>query len=309
MTQGQIVDGSSGQVRSTEMQQGDLLLRDIDNFCVDQDYGRYTSSDQETWRLAMDQLQQTLVDRTAVEYQNSFASVGLNPYTIPNLEEMNAALEKFDWKVVTVDGFIPPTSFMRFQANCALPVTRFIRSRSQLDYTPAPDIIHEAAGHLPMLVNPDYRNFLKRLGTIGAKAELTDLDTDIYRNQKRHADLMATSGTSNSKEIQEIEWKLNQLRERRRCTTPSPATMVARFHWWTVEYGLIGKSGKIFGAGLLSSAKESRLTSGFEKKRLTIDCVYQDFDITHMQPVLYVADDWQHIDDTMHELEVECGQV
>ena len=277
VAQGQMINGSSDRIRSTRIQQEDLLLRDMDNFCVDQDYGHYTSSDQETWRLAMEKLQQTLVGRTAVEYQESFAPVGLNPHTIPTLEEMNTALGKFDWKVVTVDGFIPPTSFMRFQANRVLPVTRFIRSRLQLDYTPAPDIIHEAAGHLPMLVDPDYRNFLERLGSIGAKAELTDLDTDIYQNQKRHADLMATSDTGSSKEIQEIEWKLNQLRERRRRTSPSPATMVARFHWWTVEYGLIGKSGEIFGAGLLSSAQESRLTSGFAKKRLAIDCCLSRF--------------------------------
>ena len=66
---------------------------------------------------------------------------------------MNRILKSIGWAAVAVKGFIPPAVFMEFQAYQVLVIATDIRPRSQLTYTPAPDIIHEAAGHAPIIAN------------------------------------------------------------------------------------------------------------------------------------------------------------
>ena len=85
--------------------------------------------------------------------------------------------------------------FMTLQANQVLPITKSIRSEAQLGYTPVPDILHEAAGHLPMLYHAEYRRFLRTLGEIGASAQLTELDMRLYEKQKALAELEGNGGS------------------------------------------------------------------------------------------------------------------
>ena len=73
---------------------------------------------------------------------------------------MNRILKEIGWAAVAVDGFIPPNAFMEFQAYKVLVIASDIRQLENIEYTPAPDIIHEAAGHAPIIANPDYAEYL-----------------------------------------------------------------------------------------------------------------------------------------------------
>ena len=273
---------------------------------VEHDFEAYAKSDHETWQLATDHLLSELQDRCCVPYHEAFANVGLVNTQIPKLEEINAALSKYRWHSILIDSFIPPQDFMSLHANSVIPITRQIRNRSQLDYTPIPDIIHEAAGHLPMLCDPMYRQFLRRLGEVGSEAEYSRIDREVYEEHKALAELLGSANPDPS-EVKRRSHTLANLKGLQ-VTTTSTANMIARFHWWTVEYGLIGPDHKIFGAGLLSSAKEASTIDSVPLERLSLDCLDLDFDITRPQPLLFVADDWNHLNAVLDQLQAVITQ-
>ena len=280
----------------------DWAIQDvIDEYSVDQDYDHYTTEDQGTWSIATNELESVLVGNTAVSYVESFNATGMSKDRIPSLAGVDLALSKVGWSAVVVDGFIPPDVFMLFQANSILPISRPIRPRSQMDYTPIPDIIHEAAGHLPMLSSEEYRVFLQRLGEIGASTHLNDLDMKLYQLGKTLAELMADEPEDTSC-IDEAQRAIQEANAEVRDVEVSAARKVARFHWWTVEYGLIGPGHDIFGAGLLSSVAEAREFRNVPHRRLDLRCCDQDFAIDHVQPQYYVADSWSHLMTVVDEL-------
>ena len=86
------------------------------------------------------------------------------------MEGMNRILKDIGWAAVAVDGFIPPNAFMEFQAHNVLVISSEIRTIDHIGYTPAPDIIHEVAGHAPIIANPEYSEYLRRFGELGSKA-------------------------------------------------------------------------------------------------------------------------------------------
>ncbi len=274
----------------------------VEQFSVDQDYGRYTEEDQDTWRIAMTNLERVLVNNTAVDYVEACRLSGMSKDQIPTLESVNDALGEFGWSAIVVAGFIPPDVFMALQANSILPITRTIRTRNQMGYTPVPDIVHEAAGHLPMLSCPEYRVFLQRLGEIGANTSMNALDMKLYTRQKQLAELLAEDD-ADSNLVAEAERAVQHAVLEARGSAVSPARRVARFHWWTVEYGLIGNSHDIYGAGLLSSVAEARDFRKVPHTRLSVDCCSQSFEIDHVQPQYFVAESWDHLMDEVFALE------
>ena len=278
----------------------------IESFGVDQKYAEYTLEDHETWRLATEALEEVLIGHTAVNYTESFVSTGMSKTAIPSLEMVQEALGRWGWSAIVVDGFIPPDIFMQLQANSILPISKPIRSRSQLGYTPIPDIIHEAAGHLPMLHRPEYREFLQRLGEIGANTQLNEIDMQLYHAQKHIAELLADE-VSDKKVLADAKQAVVDAKKVMDNSPPSPARRVARFHWWTVEYGLIGPDHKIYGAGLLSSVSEAATYQDTSHERLSVACCDRGFEIDHVQPIYYVADTWQHLMQELENLEHYIG--
>lgn len=103
---------------------------------------------------------------------NGLQSSGINIEAIPKVEEMNECLASSGWGAVTIDGLIPGVAFFDFQGHGLLPIATDIRKVENIEYTPAPDIVHEAAGHAPILLDPTYAKYVKRFGQIGAKAFL-----------------------------------------------------------------------------------------------------------------------------------------
>ena len=103
-------------------------------------------------------------------YLEGLTQTGISIEEIPHMEGMNRILKEIGWAAVSVDGFIPPSAFMEFQAYNVLVIAADMRTLEHIGYTPAPDIIHEAAGHAPIIANPEYAEYLRRFGQIGAKA-------------------------------------------------------------------------------------------------------------------------------------------
>jgi phenylalanine-4-hydroxylase len=177
-----------------------------------------------------------------------------------------------------------------------------MRQIHHIEYTPAPDIVHEAAGHAPIIVDREYSNYLQRFGEVGAKAMQSRKDFELYQ-AIRHLSILKEQPNSDPKEIGEAT-KLVEHRQKN-LGEPSEMALLSRLHWWTVEYGLIGtlENPKIYGAGLLSSIGESVscLEPGVKKITYSIDAMNQPFDITTKQPQLFVCRDFKHLRDVLEE--------
>jgi len=139
-------------------------------FVVQQDYGAYNAIDRAVWRFMLLQVQARLLETAHPAYRDGLVATGISPDKIPNIREMNEHLSRFGWGAICVDGFIPGRAFQEFQANGLLPIAADVRTRGHLVYTPAPDIFHEAAGHAPILPEPVFAAYLRRMGDLGRKA-------------------------------------------------------------------------------------------------------------------------------------------
>ncbi|MBX2815036.1 MAG: hypothetical protein KTR24_03530 [Saprospiraceae bacterium] len=158
----------------------DQLPPHLKQFIKPQNYHSYTPIDQAVWRYVMRQNIAHLSEIAHDSYVSGLKKTGISIDRIPNMYGMNRILKKIGWAAVAVDGFIPPNAFMEFQAFKVLVIAADIRQLEHIEYTPAPDIIHEAAGHAPIIANPGYAEYLRRLGAIGAKAILSSYDMELY---------------------------------------------------------------------------------------------------------------------------------
>ncbi|MBY0244033.1 MAG: aromatic amino acid hydroxylase [Sphingobacteriaceae bacterium] len=278
------------------------LPNHLRQFIVDQDYNKYTPIDQAVWRYVMRQNYSYLKTVAYYPYIKGLTQAGLTIENIPDLQTMNDNLGKIGWGAVTVDGFIPPSAFMEYQAYRVLVVAADIRQINHIEYTPAPDIIHESAGHAPIIADTDYNNYLSYFGEIGAKAMFSSKDFELYEAIRNLSILKEAIGISDE-EITKAEQKLKMIAEN--MGAPSEMALLTRLHWWTVEYGLIGtlEDPKIYGAGLLSSIGESSTCMKADVKKIeyTIDAVNYPFDITKQQPQLFVTPTFQNLIDVLEQ--------
>ncbi len=274
----------------------------LKQFIKPQNYSEYSSIDQAVWRYVMKKNVQYLSKVAHSSYIQGLEKTGISIEEIPSMYGMNRILKDIGWAAVTVDGFIPPNAFMEFQAYKVLVIARDIRQLENIEYTPAPDIIHEAAGHAPIIANPDYAEFLRRLGEIGAKAILSKYDLELYEAVRKLSILKEAKGVG-EEEINNAEKEVEKLQEMH--VEFSEMAQIRNLQWWTVEYGLIGDftNPKIYGAGLLSSIGESKSCMEVEVKKLplTIDTVNIGFDITKPQPQLFVTPDFSHLMQILEE--------
>ncbi len=215
---------------------------------------------------------------------------------------MNRILKEIGWAAVSVDGFIPPNAFMEFQAYNVLVIASEMRTINHIEYTPAPDIIHEAAGHAPIISNPEYAEYLRRFGEIGSKAISSSLDYEMYE-AIRLLSILKEDPNSEEKEIKKAQSTVEDLQNN--MGELSEMAMIRNLHWWTVEYGLIGDLDhpKIYGAGLLSSIGESKwcMESDVKKVPYSLDAAFQNFDITKPQPQLFVTPDFAYLSLVLEE--------
>ncbi len=278
------------------------LPNHLKKFVVDQDYRRYTPVDQAIWRYILRQLRRVLAERAHPIYLAGLEKTGIDGERIPRIERMNAILAELGWGAVTVDGFIPPAAFMEFQAHRVLVIAADIRQLDHVEYTPAPDIVHEAAGHAPIIADPEYAAYLQRFGEVGAKAMSSKRDFELYE-AIRHLSILKEQPEARASEVAAAE---AEVRERQSSLgEPSEMARLSRLHWWTVEYGLVGPQDRprIYGAGLLSSLGESVscLSPPVRKLPYSLEAASYSYDITKPQPQLFVSPDFGQLSEVLEQ--------
>ena len=174
------------------------LPRHLKQFIAPQNYEQYTPINQAVWRYVMRKNVVHLKNIAHESYLEGLKKAGIDIDSIPSIYGMNRILKDIGWAAVAVDGFIPPNAFMEFQAHKVLVIASDIRQLEHIEYTPAPDIIHEASGHAPIMASPDYAEFLRRLGEIGSKAILSKYDIDLYEAVRKLSILKEAPGVKES---------------------------------------------------------------------------------------------------------------
>jgi phenylalanine-4-hydroxylase len=280
----------------------DRLPKHLKQFIKPQVYEDYTPINQAVWRYVMRRNVDYLPKVAHESYLDGLKKTGLDIDAIPNMYGMNRILKEIGWAAVAVDGFIPPNAFMEFQAYNVLVIASDIRQLEHIEYTPAPDIIHEGAGHAPIIANPEYAEYLRRFGEIGCKAISSSRDYEMYEAIRLLSILKEAEDTP-QEEIEKAEAQVDFLQNN--MGELSEMALIRNLHWWTVEYGLIGtiENPKIYGAGLLSSIGESTwcMTDNVKKIPYDISAINQSFDITKPQPQLYVTPDFAHLSLVLEE--------
>ena len=274
----------------------DRLPKHLRQFIKPQDYSDYTPINQAVWRYVMRKNVNYLSKVAHSSYLDGLKKTGIEVDNIPSMYGMNRILTEIGWAAVAVDGFIPPNAFMEFQAYNVLVIASDIRQLEHIEYTPAPDIIHEGAGHAPIIANPEYAEYLRRFGEIGCKAISSHKDYEMYEAIRLLSILKEAEGTPQAdienaeKAVEDLQNNMGELSE---------MAQIRNLHWWTVEYGLIGtvENPKIYGAGLLSSIGESAhcMTDKVKKIPYDISAANQSFNITQLQPQLYVTPDFAYL--------------
>lgn len=237
---------------------------------IDQPYHLYSEENHETWRRLYQRIR-PLWERYANEaFLRGVDALGLHAGRIPKLEEVNCLLEPLTgFRLRAVSGYIPAYIFFDCLRRREFPITITIRRIDRLDYLPEPDIFHDLAGHVPMHTDPAFAETLVRFGQCAQQA----------------AQLVSTIGDS----------------EDRNARLRSMIQAMARFFWFTIEFGLMRDSSgvKAYGSGLLSSFGELRHaieSSRVQRFPLQLEWVInQSFEIHHFQPLLFVVDSFEHL--------------
>ena len=131
----------------------------------------FTPEDHQTWKILFERQCGILKDRASKEILKGMEDLTICSAEIPRFESLNAILEKATgFSIVPVRGFIPEDLFFGFLAQRKFPSTCFIRKPHQLDYLEEPDIFHDVFGHVPLLVNPVFADFMETFGRKGLEA-------------------------------------------------------------------------------------------------------------------------------------------
>jgi phenylalanine-4-hydroxylase len=150
-------------------------------FVVKQHYDEYTPQHHATWRYIMRRNVNFLKRYAHPSYLDGLEKTGISIDTIPHIDDMNDKLGKIGWRAVVVDGFVPPAAFMEYSEHKILVISAEMRNIGNILYTPAPDIVHEAAGHAPIIADPLYSEYLQRFGKYGARRSFRRMTTISMR--------------------------------------------------------------------------------------------------------------------------------
>ena len=237
---------------------------------IHQPYELYSEENHEAWRRLYSHLAPRWERYANKHFLKGIGSLCLDQERVPRLTDVNRFLNRLTgFQAKPVSGYVPAYLFFDCLRNRKFPTTITIRRSDQLDYLPEPDIFHDIAGHVPMHTDKNFAEALVRFGECAHTA----------------AELI--SG------IRDEETRIH-------CLT-SIIKAMARFFWFTVEFGLMrGQDGlKVYGSGLLSSYGEiAYAIDSPEVQRYPIQlewAVNQGFEIDHYQPLLFIVDSFDHL--------------
>lgn len=247
---------------SQAQRRGDLFL--------EQPYHLYSAANHQTWATLFRRVE-PLWDRYANQrFRGGVASLALDPRRIPRLSDVNRFLcARTGFRARAVAGYVPAFEFFDCLRRREFPTTITIRPHDRLDYLPEPDIFHDIAGHVPMHTEPAFADALVRFGDCAHAA--AEMAASIQDPAERDARLS------------------------------SVIRAMARFFWFTVEFGLMRESSRlvVYGSGLLSSASEmphAVESNTVERRPANVaEIINQPFEIDHFQPLLFVVDGFDHL--------------
>ncbi len=194
---------------------------------IHQPYDLYSDANHETWRRLYARLAPRWEKYANRHFLAGLRLLCLSPDRVPRLEDVNRFLSPLTgFQAKAVSGYVPAFVFLDCLRNRAFPTTITIRRADQLDYLPEPDIFHDVAGHVPMHTDPHFAETLVRFGECAHTA----------------ADVVAG--------IRDESERLHTL--------TSIVKAMARFFWFTIEFGLMRSPQglRVYGSGLLSSYGE-----------------------------------------------------
>ena len=141
------------------------------DFTIEQNWEDYSEEQHAIWRLLFERQQRLLLGRACREYLEGLSRLGVAADGIPDFRRLSDVLEgATGWRIVAVPGLVPDDVFFAYLARRQFPSTCFIRRRDQLDYLEEPDVFHDICGHVPLLINPIFADYLQAYGEGGLKA-------------------------------------------------------------------------------------------------------------------------------------------
>jgi len=253
---------------------------------IDQPYQLYSDENHLAWRKLYARMLPRWERYANRHFLKGIDSLCLNPERVPHLSAVNRFLSPLTgFQAKAVSGYVPAFLFFDCLRNREFPTTITIRRCDQLDYLPEPDIFHDIAGHVPMHTDKNFAEALVRFGECA------------------HTAAELVSG------IRDEETRVH-------CLT-SIIKAMARFFWFTIEFGLMrGADGlKVYGSGLLSSYGEiAHAIDSPEVQRCPIQlewAINQAFEIDRYQPLLFMVDSFDHLFTLVDQLEkwMKAGQL
>lgn len=155
---------------------------DYSGYIVDQGWKNYTPEEHETWRILYRRQREVLPGRAAPEFLKYLDVLGIDDAQIPNFKELSRKLKKLTgWEVLAVPGLIPDLPFFKLLSERKFPAGFFIRRRDQLDYIQEPDVFHDVFGHVPLLADPVFAEYLEAYGKGGLRAHGLGTITNLAR--------------------------------------------------------------------------------------------------------------------------------
>ena len=252
----------------------------IPDLYIRQPYELYSAQDHQTWQKLYQRLRPRWDQFANERFQAGIQSLCLPQDRIPRLEDVNRFLSPLTgFRARAVSGYVPAFVFFDCLRNREFPTTVSIRQADHLDYLPEPDIFHDVAGHVPMHTDRHFAETLVRFGECAHTAAAL---------------------------VSEIHDPAERVR-----TLTSIFRAMARFFWFTIEFGLMrSRSGdglRVYGSGLLSSFGEIEhavCSPDVERRPLKIEqAIHQTFEIDHYQPLLFIVDSFDHLYTLVDELE------
>ena len=157
-------------------------MDDIRDYTIEQNWGGYSADEHAIWRLLFERQQRLLIGRACREYLDGLQDLGVAAPSgqdrglkahggIPDFRRLSDLLDRATgWRIAAVPGLVSDAAFFGFLAQRRFPSTCFIRRRDQLDYLEEPDVFHDICGHVPMLMNPVFADYMQAYGEGGLKA-------------------------------------------------------------------------------------------------------------------------------------------
>ncbi len=141
------------------------------DYVIEQGWAEYGELDHAIWRRLFERQSKLLPGRACAAYLDGLDALGVAAQGIPDFERLSDILERTTgWRIVAVPGLVPDDVFFEHLANRRFPATNWIRRPEQMDYLQEPDAFHDVFGHVPVLMNPVFADYMQAYGRGGLKA-------------------------------------------------------------------------------------------------------------------------------------------